>query len=65
MTEEPRTQQFRQLYEVTFARVAGYVSRRLSSPQDAACVVAETYLVAWRKWSGVSLADAMLLRLDR
>lgn len=60
MTDEARTQEFRQLYEVTFTRVAGYVARRLSSPEDAADAVAETYLVAWRKWPEVPAGEASL-----
>jgi RNA polymerase sigma-70 factor, ECF subfamily len=40
---------FRHLYDEHLAIVAAYASRRTPSPEDAADVVAETFLVAWRR----------------
>ncbi len=40
---------FRHLYEENLSVVAAYASRRARSGEDAADVVAETFLVAWRR----------------
>jgi len=40
---------FRRLFAETFAPVLGYVLRRVNPVSDAADVVAETFLVAWRR----------------
>jgi RNA polymerase sigma-70 factor (ECF subfamily) len=40
---------FRDLYDDHLAVVASYASRRTASPEDAADVVAETFLIAWRR----------------
>lgn len=44
-----RAQQFETLYAEHQARVLAYVLRRTASADDAADVVAETFLVAWRR----------------
>lgn len=42
-------QQFRALYDGNFAAVLGYALRRVEQPADAADVVSEVFLVAWRR----------------
>lgn len=41
--------QFRALYDGNFAAVLGYTLRRVDQPADAADVVSEVFLVAWRR----------------
>ncbi|ADB31934.1 RNA polymerase, sigma-24 subunit, ECF subfamily [Kribbella flavida DSM 17836] len=40
---------FRQLFDEQYRGLLGYALRRVASPDDAADVVAETMLVAWRR----------------
>ena len=40
---------FRELFDSHFRELLGYALRRVGSPEDAADVVAETMLVAWRR----------------
>lgn len=40
---------FRAIYEANYSRVLGYAVRRSPTAEDAADVVAETFLVAWRR----------------
>ena len=40
---------FRQLFDDHFRELLGYALRRSGSPEDAADIVAETMLVAWRR----------------
>lgn len=40
---------FRALYAADFRVVLGYALRRVTSPEDAADIVSETFLVAWRR----------------
>lgn len=40
---------FRRVYAVNFAPLLAYATRRVAQPEDAADVVAETFLVAWRR----------------
>ncbi len=42
---------FRRVYAVNFEPLLGYAMRRVAQPEDAADVVAETFLVAWRRSS--------------
>ena len=42
-------ERFTALYELTNERIAAYALRRCTTPEDAADLVAETYLVAWRR----------------
>jgi len=44
-----RRRRFGAMYAEHHARVLGYVLRRTDSPDDAADVLAETFLVAWRR----------------
>ena len=40
---------FRRVYAADFASLLAYALRRVAHPEDAADVVAETFLVAWRR----------------
>ncbi|GAB3285769.1 RNA polymerase sigma factor [Kineosporia babensis] len=40
---------FRRLYTTHFTAILNYAQRRVSTPDDAADLVAETFLVAWRR----------------
>ncbi len=40
---------FRQVYAANFQPLLGYAVRRVEQPADAADVVAETFLIAWRR----------------
>jgi RNA polymerase sigma-70 factor (ECF subfamily) len=40
---------FRELFDSHFRELLGYALRRVGSPDDAADIVAETMLVAWRR----------------
>ena len=46
-------ERFRHVYADHFDRVLGYALRRVARPEDAADVVAETFLVAWRRLGDV------------
>ena len=48
-----RDDQFRVLYQQNLESLLGYALRRVSVPADAADVVAETFLVAWRRLDDV------------
>jgi RNA polymerase sigma factor (sigma-70 family) len=47
--ERDQRDRFQELYEANFARILGYALRRGASAEDAADVVAEAFLVAWRR----------------
>ncbi|MFF0153891.1 RNA polymerase sigma factor [Micromonospora sp. NPDC005203] len=40
---------FRRVYAVNFEPLLAYAMRRVEQPEDAADIVAETFLVAWRR----------------
>ena len=46
-------ERFRHVYAEHFDRVLGYALRRVARPEDAADVVSETFLVAWRRLGDV------------
>lgn len=46
-------ERFRALFDGYFRELLGYALRRVSSPEDAADVVADTMLVAWRRMDQV------------
>lgn len=48
----PSEREFKQLYERTSARVFGYVRRRCEAA-DCADVLADVYLVAWRRFDAI------------
>ncbi|GAA0917485.1 sigma-70 family RNA polymerase sigma factor [Nonomuraea longicatena] len=49
MDEQDDRSRFEAVYRRTYEQILGYALRRCSSPEDAADVVAETYVVAWRR----------------
>ncbi len=55
MTPDER---FAALFERTHRPLLAYALRRVSDPADAADVVAETFLVAWRRLDDVPLGEA-------
>lgn len=63
MQQPEREQCFVELYERTHAQLAGYALRRVPSPEDAADLVAETYLIAWRRLEDVPEGAAAILWL--
>jgi RNA polymerase sigma-70 factor (ECF subfamily) len=54
---------FRELYARQFDAVLAYALRRVSRPEDAADVVADTFLVAWRRRSHLPPGDEARLWL--
>lgn len=54
---------FRVLFSEHFRPLLGYALRRVDSPEDAADVVAETMLVAWRRLGAVPADDSARLWL--
>jgi RNA polymerase sigma-70 factor (ECF subfamily) len=46
---------FRELYDSHFRLLLGYALRRVAAPEDAADIVAETLLVAWRRFDDVPI----------
>jgi RNA polymerase sigma factor (sigma-70 family) len=57
------TDRFRRLFAATERDLLAYVLRRVDRPEDAADVVAETFLVAWRRLDGVPPDDEARLWL--
>ena len=54
---EERRARFERLYDRASLQVLGYALRRAGSPEDAADVVAETFMVAWRRLDEVPDGD--------
>jgi RNA polymerase sigma factor (sigma-70 family) len=52
-----RAELFRATYEENYLPILGYALRRSSTPDDAADVVAETFLVLWRRFDSAPPAD--------
>jgi RNA polymerase sigma-70 factor (ECF subfamily) len=48
---------FRRIYLANYIRLVGYATRRTTSAEDAADVVAETFLVAWKNLPKVPPGD--------
>ena len=63
MTPEPDVESFQRLYSAYVDPVLGYALRRVATPADAADVVAETFLVAWRRRAEVPPGEAARLWL--
>src|SRR6201996_5815346 len=61
--QEVAQARFNRLYREHGRAILAYALRRVDGPDDAADVVAETYLVAWRRFSEVPTGDAALLWL--
>ncbi|MEU4422137.1 sigma-70 family RNA polymerase sigma factor [Actinoplanes sp. NPDC024001] len=60
MSSEDR---FRRAYAGNFEALLAYASRRVEQPEDAADVVAETFLVAWRRSADLPPDDEIRLWL--
>lgn len=60
---DDRAQRFRRLFDGTERDVLAYALRRVERPEDAADVVAETFLVAWRRIDSVPAGDEARLWL--
>ncbi len=54
---------FNRLYREQGRAILAYALRRVAAPEDAADVVAETFLVAWRRFADVPVDDGALLWL--
>jgi len=54
---------FNRLYREQGRAILAYALRRVDAPEDAADVVAETFLVAWRRFGDVPVDDGALLWL--
>lgn len=50
---DERRRRFEQVYAAHRAGILGYALRRTADPQDAADVLAETFLIAWRRLEDV------------
>jgi RNA polymerase sigma-70 factor (ECF subfamily) len=61
--ETARRRRFEALYAQHHAQILGYALRRLDSPDEAADVLAETFLVAWRRLDAVPEGDRSCLWL--
>jgi RNA polymerase sigma factor (sigma-70 family) len=61
-TEPARRRRFEALYEENYSRILGYARRR-TTRDEAADIVAETFLVAWRRLEDVPEERAGLLWL--
>lgn len=55
-----RAASFDELYATTYARLLSYCRRRVASAADVDDVVAETYLVAWRRLEDALGADSQI-----
>jgi len=51
---EDRRRRFEEVYAANHAAITGYVVRRTDRPDDAADVIAETFLTCWRRLGDVS-----------
>lgn len=56
--DDARRVRFTDLFDRTHAALLAYAVRRVAAPADAADVVAETFLVAWRRLDDVPAGDA-------
>jgi len=50
---EARRRRFEEIYAANHAAITGYVLRRTANPDDAADVIAETFLACWRRLGDV------------
>ncbi|MEV3983060.1 sigma-70 family RNA polymerase sigma factor [Nonomuraea sp. NPDC049758] len=60
MTQRDR---FEAVYDTYYPAIQQYAARRTSSPEDTADVLAETFLIAWRRIADVPQGDKALLWL--
>jgi len=61
--EAQRREKFRLLYKGRLSTGLGYALRRTSTPEDAADLVAETFLTAWRRFEELPSGDEAQLWL--
>jgi RNA polymerase sigma factor (sigma-70 family) len=55
---DARRHRFEEMYRANYRPVLGYVVRRSGNPDDAADVIAETFLTAWRRLDDVPAGEA-------
>ena len=60
---DERRHRFEELYAANCGPILGYVLRRTDNPDDAADVIAETFLTAWRRLDAVPAGDEARLWL--
>lgn len=60
---DERQRRFEELYEACQGPILAYLLRRTDNPSDAADVMAETFLTAWRRLDAVPDGDASRLWL--
>lgn len=58
MSEQDDRSRFEAVYRRTYEQILGYAVRRCSSPEDAADIVAETYVIAWRRITELPTGEA-------
>lgn len=63
MTQSTRDERLRRLYETTRRPLLAYAVRRTASPEDAADVVAETFVIAMRRLDDIPEGEMELLWL--
>jgi RNA polymerase sigma factor (sigma-70 family) len=56
-------ERFRQVYAASFEALLAYAIRRVEQPEDASDIVAETFLVAWRRGADLPPGDEATLWL--
>ncbi|HVF04239.1 MAG TPA: RNA polymerase sigma factor [Frankiaceae bacterium] len=59
MDDDERRGRYEAAYRALYAPVCGYVTRRVPDPQDAAEVVAETFLTLWRRFEDAPPGDEL------
>jgi RNA polymerase sigma factor (sigma-70 family) len=60
---DERRRRFEEMYAANCGPIMGYVLRRTGNPDDAADVIAETFLTAWRRLDAVPPGDEARLWL--
>jgi RNA polymerase sigma factor (sigma-70 family) len=55
---DDRRDRFEQVYRQYHGAVLGYALRRADTPEDAADIIAETFLIAWRRLDDVPAGEA-------
>ena len=61
--QEERQARFEHLYDQASLQVLGYALRRADTPEDAADIVSETFMIAWRRLDEVPVGDEARLWL--
>jgi RNA polymerase sigma-70 factor (ECF subfamily) len=60
---DERRRRFERLYAANHDRILGFLMRRVTDPQDAADLLGETFLTAWRRLEAVPAGDEARLWL--